>query len=603
MSGFNPDDYLAAPPAPVDPDAVRSISPEAEERAIRAMLAPQVGGGETAINSFVDMLPAGGRLRDILQALADRDIGERARLTPQAREELERLGPIETPGLPAEPLPQTAPEPPSILDNYRLVRDERRERTAAGREQNPTAGRLGTALGIVGSIVAPLPGITVAARGAAAGANAGRGLSGAARLAALARTPTGSRLASATATGAAYGALGGATEGEADLTRGDIRGGLRDAAAGVRSGALWGAAGGAVAENARLAIPWLRRLAVRNTKEAIQGQSDIGAATRKPMRDESAAQVLDDGQLRAFDNVEDIHNRIVPQADAEGEALGRIIRDLEARGFEGPRARVIAQELTRRGESLNNRISSDKSPAKVYTDEAASILAAERANGGTLGVRQTENIKSSIQGRAPFAKRESSERGDALKDASRVVRQAVEDSLFEQAASRDARASQGATAMGVPLSEVGGGRFYGDKVQGFIDQKARTGKYLDAAQFSTRAQSKFDQRPRVGLPDTIAGAAAGGDNILKQKFWAKVNSELRSRSASTTAVGAEALRKSLASGRAAERLGVGASSFGPMAEDEAEKWVQQQDPENPDFSPEVRALLRVLRSGTAKKEQ
>lgn len=594
MSGFNPDEYLAEPQAPVNPDDVRSFSPEAQDAALRALLAPQVGAGETALNNLVDAIPLGGRLRDVLQALADRDVGVRARLTPQAREELLRMG---------DEVPETAPEPPSFVDNYRTVRDERRSRTAAGREQNPNAARAGTAAGVVASIAAPLPGVTIAARGAAAGANAGRGLSGAARLAALARSPAGSRLASATATGAAYGALGGSTEGEADLTRGDIRGVLSDTAEGAKSGALWGAGGGVVAEGVRAGVPWLRRLAVRNTKEAIQGQSDIGAATRKPMRDESAAQMLDDGQLRAFDNVEDIHNRIVPRADEEGARLGAIIRDLEARGFEGPRARVIAEELVRRGESLTNRISSDKSPAKVYLDEAANVLAAERANGGTLGVRQAENIKSSIQGRAPFAKLESTERGDALKDSSRVVRQAVEDSLFEQAAARDTRASEGARAMGVPLDEVGGGRFYGDKVQGFVDQKGRVGKYLDAAQFSTRGRSKFDQRPRVGLTDTIAGAAAGGDNIIKQKFWAKVNSELRSRSASTTAVGAEALRKSLQSGRAAERLGVGASAFGPMAEDEAEQWVGLQNPEDPNLSPEVRALLRVLRSGTKKKEQ
>jgi len=582
------------------PEPNQSISEEAILRALAAQEAPQVGGGETLHNNWVNMLPAGGRLRDVLQALADRDIGVRARLTPEARAELERLGPIETPYLPAGPIPPTADEPMSILDTYRLVRDERAARIAAGSEQNPIAARAGMAAGIATSIAAPLPAVSIGARAAATGANAGRGLSGAARLAALARGPAASRLASASATGAAYGALEGATEGEADLTRGDVRGVLEDAVRGAGPGAMYGAVGGVVAEGARQGIPWLRRLAVRNTKEAIQGQSDIGAATRKPMRDESAAQMLDDNQLRAFDNVEDIHNRIVPQADKEGERLGEIISELEARGFKGADAQRVAQQLVREHNALVPNLSKDKSPAEIFLEEATNLKTVRKLGpDGQLGVRQTERIKEDLQSLGGFDRINPKSRQESYKKASRLIRLGNESSLLEQAVARDSKSREVAERFGLPQPEAGRG-MYQDMVYDFLNQKKRLGKYLDAAQFSTRARAKFDQRPRVGLQDTLVGAAAGGDNIIKQKFWAKVNSELRSRSASTTAAGAEGLRKSLASGRAAERLGVGGASFGPFAADEAERWAESQDLDDPNLNPRVRALLEMLRR---RKEQ
>jgi hypothetical protein len=587
------DELLQAGAQPLD-EPNQSVSEEAILRAIAAQEmreVPQVGAGETYLNTAVDAIPLGGRLRDILQAIGDRDIGVRARLTPQAREELLRMG---------EEVPPTAEEPRSILDTYRTVRDERRERTAAGSQQNPNAARAGTATGIGLSILAPLPGVKVGTKAATTGAV--RGATGLGRLRALVQSPMASRLASATATGGAYGALSGATDGEADLTRGDIRGVLEDTVRGAGHGAAWGAAGGVVAEGARQGIPWLRRLAVRNTKEAIQAQSNIGAATRKPMREESAELMLDDDNLRAFDNAEDIYNRIVPRADEEGAELGRIIKDLEARGFTGPHANKVAQQLMREYHALKPNISSDKSPAEVFVQEATNINTAARPFAQHLGLKQAENIKSSIQGRAPFAKLESTERGDSLKKASRVLRLATEDSLLEQAAARDAKANAALRYFNATPAEMGSGRPYTDKVNNFLNQKDRVGKYLDAAQFSTRARSKFDQRPRVGLSDTVVGAAAGGDNIIKQKIFARLNSELQSRSASTTAVGAKALGRSLQSGRAAERLGVGAVEMGPLVTAEVQDWANSADPRDPSLTPLQRAMIEVLRRPTPKEK-
>lgn len=577
MSGFNPDDYLAAPAAPVDPDTVRSISPEAEERAIRAMLAPQVGAGETALNNLVDAIPLGGRLRDILQAIGDRDVGVRARLTPQAREELIRMG---------EEVPPTADEPRSILDTYRTVRDERRARTQAGTEQNPNAARLGTAGGIGLSIAAPLPAVKVAAT-----AKAGKGAKGLARLRALTSTPAFSRLASATATGSAYGALSGATDGEADLTRGDIQGVLADTARGAVTGAAWGAAGGGVAEGARKIGPeLLRRLSRVTGRYNAQGASDIAAAGRKPMRDESVDQLLDDDIFQPWSTTRQTYERISTAADKEGAELGRIVQELEKRGVKGPDARALADELLSRYKqewktNLNN------AEPEVFRDAAEKLV--ERAGPApgemgpalpNLGFAQAERIKSNAQRQARFDRINTTGLDEARQEIASRLRQANEDQVASWA------------------GEKGRGR--GDKIMAgkFKTQKKVVGNYLDAQAAAERGASKEMQRAPVGLKDTIIASSLGLDPLTAQAA-AAMNAGVMRRVPSTVAWGAERLRGSLLSGRAAERLGVGGASFGPFAADEAERWADTQDLDDPNLNPKVRALLELLRRRNPPQER
>jgi hypothetical protein len=575
VSGFNPDEYLEEPAAHVDPDDVRSVSPEAQRRAIEALLAPQVGAGETFLNNAVDAIPLGGRLRDILQAIVDRDVGVRARLTPQAREELLRMG---------EEVPPTAEEPRGLLDTYRTVRDERRARTAAGSEQNPWSARAGAATGIGLSIAAPLPAVSIAGKGVAVGKKA----TGAARLLQLARSPTAARIGSAAATGAGYGALGGATEGEADLTQGDIRGVLADTVRGGASGAAWGAGGGAVAEGARAGIPLLRRYALQKARENIQGSSDIAAATRKPMRDESVAQVLDDGHIRPLATTRDTYGRISEAAETEGEELGRLVSELEKRGVKGPDAQALAEDLMARYRR-EWKTNLNDAEAEVFSEAADRLVKRAGPAPGeagpaarNLGFGQTERIKSNAQKQARFDRLRLSGTDEARQEVASVIRQANEDQVAAW------------------MAEKGRGR--GDKIMGgkFKTQKKVVGNYLDAQAAAERGASKQMQKPSVGLTDTIMGAAAGGGNLLTSAFLANMNAGVRSRFPSTAAVGAEALRKSLATGRAGERLGVGASAFGPVAADEARRWANEQNPEDPNLSPQMRALLELLRT---RKEQ
>lgn len=525
-----------------EPEPLMSYSPEAALRAAKAAEIPDVGPWETYLGHAASAIPLGNRLVDIgttaaVRLLRDRD--GNVQFTPQALEEMRAAG--EAPA---------ALDEPSLMDEYRSIRDERAERQAVGGDLNPWAARLGTATGIGASIAAPLPGVRVPRVTRAA---AGAGLAGR-----IAASPAAQRVASGIATGAAYGALGGLTDGRADLTQGDVGGGVRDVLQGAATGAAWGAGGAAVGEGARLAAPWFRRYAVRKARENIQGDSDIAAVTRVPLRDESAALMLDEGHIRPLANTLNTYERIEQAIEPERIRLGDIITNLERRGFTGPDAVDLAERLMARFDDVYNNSGSNKAPAEVFRDEAENVLelAFSRENAdGHLGLRQTERMKRDVQDQANFGKRVPSRNEESEREASSMLRQAVEDTILEQAAQR--------------------GR--GDRIiaNRFVPQKRRLGAFEDAREHAERGAAKFQQKNRTGIRDDIF-ASGVSDTILGSKALASLNAQVRSRGASTMAVGANATQRFLTSPGASEALGRGAAEAGPFAAREAERWVDDE---------------------------
>lgn len=209
--------------------------------------APEVGAGETFVNRAVGMIPGANRLTDAIAALAleaGSSGGTRATITPEARAELQQMG-------------EDVPEDPGLVDRYREVRDRRAERTEAGSQQNPWAGRAGALTGFGLSMFAPLP------------------------------KASGTGLGAAVKTGAGYGAFQGLTEGGADLTRGEF-----GAAAGdVLKGAAFGGALGAGLHGAmRLGQKGVQ--ALRGARQEVLAQETAAAqeAAQKG-QDELAAEV------------------------------------------------------------------------------------------------------------------------------------------------------------------------------------------------------------------------------------------------------------------------------------------------------------------------
>lgn len=562
--------------AATKPQTNASFSPAALERAMAAQEVPEVGAMETARNAALSAIPLGNFITNSVGALTNGIAGRRAHLTPKAQAELRAM---------SEEVPEQR-EGLSLIDNYRLIRDERRAREEAGIAQHPEAARLGTTAGIGLSIGAPLPGITVAGKGAG---TAAKGASAIERLKALATSKAGGRVASGAATGAAYGALGGATDGDADLTRGDVSGTLRDTAGGAVNGLLWGASAGTAAEVARATLPGiLRKLAISSGRYNIQGKSDIAAATRKPMRDESVEQVIDDGLMKPWSTTRKTYERIATESEKQGEKLGKLVAELEKRGVKGPEAEVLAQQLMSRYHATRHTNLND-AEAEVFRDAADKLkdragpsLQAPKQEQGRLGFQQNERLKSNAQRQARYDRINTTGLDESRQEVASVLRQASED------------------AVDAWKAEPGRGR--GDKIMAgkFKTQKGVTGNYLDALTAAERGASKQVQSSPTGLKDVITMAGMGLDPLSTQVL-AAMNGGVMRRVPSTVSATATALRGSLLDGTAGRALAVGGAELGPYAADEARRWADGQDVDDKNLTTAQRAMVRLLRS--KKKEK
>lgn len=209
---------------------------------------PQVGEAETFVNRAVGMIPGANRLTDAIAAMAleaGSSGGVRATLTPEARADLQAMG-------------EDVPEDPGLVDRYREVRDRRAERTEAGSQQNPWAGRAGALTGFGLSLFAPLP------------------------------KSSGAGLGAAVKTGAGYGAFHGLTEGGADLTRGEFAEGAADTLKGAAMGAGLGAGlHGAMRLGQRAAQ------GLRNARQDVLSQETAAAQEAAEEAQAAAAKVAD----------------------------------------------------------------------------------------------------------------------------------------------------------------------------------------------------------------------------------------------------------------------------------------------------------------------
>jgi hypothetical protein len=559
---FDPDAYLKARQS-FDPDKYlsKAVSPP-----------PSVDPGETFVGRGVQAIPLGGPLSDVLAATllqSARSRHSRATLTKEAKSELEAMG-------------ETVPEGVSFLDEYRDVRDRRKERTEAGAEQNPKAAMAGTATGVAASIFAPLPKATV-----------GSGAKG--------------RLLSASLTGAAYGAENALSNGEADLTRGEVPTAAKEATQGALLGAGLGLVGGAVGEGARYAAPLFRRVALQQGKQHLQGGSDMQAVNRRPLSDEAVEEVLQRGGIRPLATVQGTAPRVEALAQEQGRIYGQIVEELEARGVQGPRVKELADDLYERYLRDFNASSGDKGPANVFREEAENVQRiaypgprgdAVRVTDGVEGppvvegpqaprlrLTQAEDVKRSLQERAKFEKRNPTGKEDNLREASAMVRQANEDAI-----------ANAAMRPGVDprIQELNAQ---------FVPQKGIVGRLLEAEEAASRGAAKAEQRSPISLKDNQAGAAIATASGMPFLYWptALANSAVRNRASSTAAVEAYTLAEALRSGRAGANIARGLEGAAEPSMDAARDYADE-NADDATLSPLAAALLRALRRTPKKKD-
>lgn len=406
--------------------------------------------------------------------------------------------------------PVEAPAARSMVEDYRDTRDTRRLREAQGRREEPGWARGGATAALVASVLAPgSPAIRL-------GGNTARG-----------------RVASGAATGALYGGAAGALDGEADLTRGEVSRAAQDVGTGALGGLLVGGAASGAVEAARpLLINPLRRLAIGQGKQTIQGGSDIAAATREPLADDAVEEVLRSGAIRPMSTTQATAERIEALARTSGDEYSRIVAELEARGVSGPEATRVADELVARAARLEPRTLNDALPAELL--HRAEQVIGKAGNQPRLGLTQAEDLKRSMQDMARYGKLEETPLNAVRREVASVLRQANEDAV------------ETAGQVAGPASPI---RALADR---FVPVKQRTGRLLEAERFAQKGASKAEQRSPVSFKDLLLGSTTG--EPVSALALSAGSSIARNRLPSTVAANAYGLSEGLRTGAASPEL-------------------------------------------------
>jgi hypothetical protein len=519
---------------------------------------PEIGNWEALTSHAASAIPLGNLAVNSALTLLSRDKGVRARITPQAKLELKRRG---------EDPPVEAADP-SLLDVYRAIRDERRERQEAGSQQHPKWSRAGTAFGIASTIFAPLPKVTVAAKVAPGAEVATRGAQ------ALARLQSGA------ATGAAYGALGGATDGDADLTQGEVGKTAAQALGGGVVGAGVGLAGAGIAEGISRAAPLLRRFGIDMARRTINNRADLATRTKHPLSNEAAEEALRRDMFAPYGilpippTTPEVYSRLETAAEHEGARLGDVIDQLEAHGVQGPDARNIVSQLTRRGDAENATELYDQSPSAVYSTIADNLSQRIPEGERTIGLRAAELMKRKIGRDARFDLIANKPTHESLQEAYHMLRQGTEDAI----------ASAGAVAdEGSPVQQL---------AASFGPQKQTVGRLIEARDAAERGAASALGGQKIGLKDVILGSTMG--NPVHAAMAAFASAGVRNRAPAFMARESYALSRALGGEGAAASLGrVGdwAATQGPES---AQDWADEtfDDPNSSRFQRLLAQLLR-----------
>jgi hypothetical protein len=549
MAGFDPKAFL------------QKTAPAAEPTPPPA---PQVGAAETFALRGSQALPAGGLVADLLSTGAFLALKPKpgAVIPEAARKELATMG-----------IAVEEPQETGVLDTYRGMRDTRRLRTAAGSEQNPGAARAGTALGIAASIAAPLPKTSF---GAVKDANG------------VLQMDRATRVGNAALTGGLYGAFNGAVDGPADLTRGDVAGAAEDTVDGAVLGTLLGGTFGLAAEGVRPVAGKLREFAIKQAKKTTQGGSDIAAATRKPMSDEAAEEVLQSGAIRPFSTTQATAERIEKLAAERGAVYGKILEELEQQGVQGPNAKVLADQIYQRYLQEYPNFVDSKAIPEIFKRVAENVDEVARPGPvgvvsgpprEALGLQQTERLKQEMQNLAKHHKLNASPAEDAYKELGSTFRKVNEDAI--------STAAQAAPA-GSRLRQLG---------ESFKPVKEQLARTLEARHFARPGASKAEQRSAVGLKDYVLGAAAGDPGAAAGT--ALLSSVARNRLPSTLASGSWNLSEGLRTGSLSSDVAATLAGSADLAEEEARSRADRATID-PTTDPITAALIRALRTRKAK---
>ena len=366
----------------------------------------------------------------------------------------------------------------------------------------------------------------------------------------------------------------GLGQSESDLTEGDVGGAVADTAKGAAIGAAGFGAGKALGVGMSKAAPALKR-ALRNYsiekgRKALTSGADQ-LAQKNPVSEAAVQEALESGAIRLGGSTAGTAKRLEDLAQARGTVYGEILDDLEASGVRGPAASEVARRLWEAGQREAQQTTIEQVP-RTYLKAARSVAAKESdefAPGATLGLRQAEALKRSLQEEAKAAYQQLAPRsvGKAKMDAARIVREANEEAVSRAAAD---------APVGSPVREMG---------EAFEPVKRRLAATLEAKAAADKGLAKESTRTSDSASRALS-AAAHGVAPGQAAVLGILQDLYRGRGASTMAAGAY----KLARGRAIDEGGELAGEYLPAS-------VRGLLPAEDIEEAKRRALIEYLRGG------
>lgn len=419
---------------------------------------PQVGAGETIANRYINAIPGASFLTNAVGSL----VGEFApresavSFTPQGLAEMAARGVG-----PAQAKPRGFGD---LVDRYRQTRDDRKLRDILGAEQNPWSARLGTGLGIAGSLALPMAKVGALGKGFWAG-----------------------KAVPAMLTGAGYGAEMGLEHGSADLTRGEFG----KAAGETGLGALIGLGIGAVPP---LVSGGLERYApqISNSIQQFANRKALNAlGAMKPelnkLGTERAQEIgqaaLDEGIVSPLASRATMAARANAGVSAEGTTLSDALSHLDAAANPGERidSNVAADLVDKMAAELRKQPALANIATKFET-EAANIRAVP--NGGAMTLQRFEE--------------------EIARPYKRITNWNSDLALPKETLQKLPMTLEGEVErVGQNISN----RAKNDALSKYVTAKDRFGKFMDLADVADEGLKRQASNRTFGLIDAIHGAS------------------------------------------------------------------------------------------------
>lgn len=303
---------------------------------------------------------------------------------------------------------------------------------------------------------------------------------------------------------------------------------LGEAASGVAQ-----RAGDAIGAAVRWPGEALDRAAIATGRRVLtDGQGGLSGTAA--LADDAVREAMDSGAIVPFGTTRGASNRLTAVRDQVGDEYGRIIRELEERGVQGPRAQELADQWMERYRQEWSRSQANKGVPDAFRDEAANVVDITRPAPGLegpaaprLGLSQAEGLKRGLQRQAKYGKYEETPLNEARREIAGGVRGAIEGEVDRAAATTTDPQLRALATQFAPVRD-------------------RLARLIPADDASFRGAEQASKRNALSLRDTIlmsgglsgvGGAALGTKGAVAPLALGAASYLARTRGPSTFAWG------------------------------------------------------------------